>query len=285
MNLNNGQATVNLDPYFKETLEDEVVKNFLSKFKRWNKIAYPIMNDKSNPYISMQDSLVELVNPYVREAILDDGCGDGTLTAKLIQKTGKSFNFIVGTDPDPDILQNVPTTLTEVGFHNKLALIRTSSMTPSILPNQSVGTIISGLGGVAYSGRFLEPTSNGSESHIFTGKDALTKCLKERYRILQPSGILAFSSLVPEPDFKTIRKETILSALRKREFENLIELLLNANRVEKISSFFKKYAQSKLAQYLKIDEWEKVLNKTGFELLDTDKAYADQGVVLVARKR
>lgn len=282
MNLN---TTVNVDPNFRRTLKEEEVKDFFDKFSRWNEIAYPIMNNKSYPYISLQDSLVNLVAPYSGESVLDDGCGDGTITVKLIEKRKKPLRFVVAVDPDLNILQEVPRKITEAGFEGKLALVQSSSMTPSILSDKSVDTILSGLGGIAYSGRYLKPSLNGNGPVQFTGRDALVKCLKERNRILETDGIIAFSSLVPDPDFDVIRRETILSALQKGEFGKVVELILNADLVQNISKFLKEYAQKELSQYLSIEDWKKVLSETGFELLDKDKAYADQGVVLVARKK
>jgi SAM-dependent methyltransferase len=210
------------------------------------------------------------------EVLVDYGCGVGSIAAALVSE---GFGRVIAIDPDLGALGNVPETLQKAGFDGKVDLVQSSSMVPLALDDASVDSIVSGLGAIIYAGYFL----NG---RMLEGRDALRECLRECHRTLKPGGYLAFSSLVPEPDFKRIKWETIWSLFRKGEFRLLAKSLPSAKTVEQISAFMLDCARSGKAHYLTEQEWKNVLTFTDFEVVTIKHGgYAGQGMAIVARRK
>lgn len=264
---------------FQQTLRYPKVRNILAGFKKWNAVALPIMSAMSAPYISIQRALAEAMRERVGKTVLDYGCGTGSITAILIRDAHVDISRVVAVDPDITTLQEVEPTLSRVGFRGKLELINSSSMVPLPLNAEEVDTMVSGLGAITYSGFHLNSVGP------LEGKAALAECLKDCNRVLKPGGYLGFSSLVPNPDFKEIKKQSILSLLKGLRFKALMVAIRNASKIEKASQFMKESAIAGWAHYLTEQQWQQVLQTCGFTVVEFRRgSYAGQGLVVVAQK-
>lgn len=276
-----GKATIETSQEFLRSLWNPEIRKFVTDFERWNNIAGPFMNRVSYPYRSLQRDLVSLLEGKVGPVLLDYGCGAGYIAAALV-KCGDKFrpSRIVAVDPDLGTLSEVQDTLAAAGYRGKLSLLQSSSMVPlSTLQDGEVDTIASGLGAITYSGFHLN--SHG----VLAGRKALLECLKECHRVLKPQGLLGFSSLIPEPNFKRIKWETICSLFRKGEWWLLATSLPSAKTIERLSAFMADCALAGKAHYLTEEEWTSTLSDAGFVVTDVKRGgYAGQGIAFVAKK-
>lgn len=263
---------------FRRSLEHPEIARFLTDFERWNEVALPIMDGMSRPYRSLQCDLISLMRYKAGNSVLDFGCGRGSLTAGLI-RMGESPGRIVALDPDLTIIRQVPATLAAAGFRGSLKLIRSSSMHPLPVESESLDSIVSGLGGITYSGFFF---LNGN---VLCGRDALRFCLRECHRVLKSGGYLGFSSLVPNPDFRKIKWQSIRSLISGLHFISFIVGVMNTPKIEQASLFMKTCAEEGKVHYLSVPEWEGVLGECGFDVQEVKSGgYAGQGLALVAQK-
>lgn len=264
---------------FQQTLQYPKVRDMLAGFTKWNAVALPLTYTMSAPYISIQHALADAMRGRVGKTILDYGCGTGSITAMLIKDNHSDINRVVAVDPDSTTLQEVESTLDKVGFHGQLELINSSSMVPLPLSAEEVDTMVSGLGAIIYSGFHLNSVGP------LEGRAALAECLKDCNRVLKPGGYLGFSSLVPNPDFREIKRQSILSLLKGLRFKSLIVAIRNASKIEKASQFMKEFATAGWAHYLAEQQWQQVLQGCGFTVVEFRRgSYAGQGLVVIAQK-
>ncbi len=265
---------------FQKTLQYPRVREIISDFKRWNTVALPLMGTMSEPYMSIQRALVKAMRGRTGKTILDYGCGSGAIIAMLIKNGASNTSRVIAVDPDRITLQQVPQTLqSSNGFHGQVELVNSSSMVPLPLPDAEVDTIVSGLGAIIYSGFHFN--SVGPKE----GKEALLECLKDCNRVLKLGGYLGFSSLVPNPDFKRIKRQSILSLLKGLRLKALWTAIRNASKIEKASHFMKECAQAGWAHYLTEQQWQDILQSCGFTVIEFQRgSYAGQGLVVVAQK-
>lgn len=264
---------------FEKTLKHPTVRKMLKDFENWNKVALPLMGEMSKPYISIQESLADAMWGKTGKIVLDYGCGNGTILEKLIAR-GSDLELTIALDPDEDTLKQVPDKLKKAGFSGKIELIRSSSMVPLSLGEGEIDSIVSGLGGIAYSG--FHHCSRG----ILEGRMALKECLADCHRVLKPGGYLGFSSLVPDPDFKRIKRESMLAILKGFRLKALWIAIHNAAKIEEASKFMKVVAKAGWAHYLSEEDWRKILDESGFKIIEVRKgSYAGQGLVIVAQKK
>jgi len=265
---------------FLLSLQSPEIRKFITDFERWNNVAGPFMNRVSYPYRSLQRDLVSVMVGRVGSVLVDYGCGAGYIAASLVATGNKDLpSRIIAVDPDLGTLSEVPDTLAKAGYQGKLCLLQSSSMVPLPLQDGEVDTIVSGLGAITYSGFHLN--SHG----VLVGKVALLECLKECHRVLKPQGYLGFSSLIPCPDFKRIKWETIWSLFRKGEWWLLATSLPSAKTVEQLSAFMADCALAGRAHYLTEEEWKDTLSQAGFVATDIKTGgYAGQGIAIAAQK-
>ncbi|MBN1778849.1 MAG: class I SAM-dependent methyltransferase [Candidatus Buchananbacteria bacterium] len=263
---------------FLSTLEHQRVREIISGFERWNQVALPLMGAMSQPYISIQQALVEAMCGRVGSTVLDYGCGTGAIAAMLVRSNQRPSR-IVAVEPDRATLKQVPSTLSRAGFHGRVVLVNSSSMVPLPFRDGEIDAIVSGLGAIIYAGFHL------NNSHCAEGKAALIECLKDCHRALKPDGYLGFSSLVPDPDFRAIKRQSILSLLKGLRLKALWLALKNVGKIEQASQFMKEFAQVGWAHYLTVSQWREALQLAGFRLVDVRcGSYAGQGLVFVAQK-
>lgn len=265
---------------FLLSLKQPEVRRFIADFERWNNVAGPFMNRVSYPYRSLQQDLVSLMIGKTNSVLVDYGCGTGYIASALVATcTTSTPSRIVAVDPDLGSLSEVPNALTSVGYEGELCMLQSSSMVPLPLGNCEVDAIVSGLGAITYSGFHFSPTKH------LVGREALLECLKDCYRVLKPQGYLGFSSLIPNPNFKRIKWETIWSLFRKGEWWLLATSLPSARKVEHLSSFMAECALAGKAHYLTEEEWREVLSLAGFTVTCVKTGgYAGQGIAIVAQK-
>lgn len=260
---------------FLQTLDDPRVRAFITAFARWNEVALPIMNAVSAPYLSIQEALAKAMAGKVGGVMVDFGCGTGSMSMALLD----GVHRIIAVDPDLETLRTVPQNLRNAGYAGDLTLVNSSSMVPLPLEDGEADAIVSGLGAVIYSG--FHVSSVGS----FEGEDALSACLGDCNRVLRPGGYLGFSSLVPDPDFGAIKRQSIWGLAKALRFKALVTAIMNSRKIEAVSGFMKESARAGHAHYLPEERWQGLLVRSGFGEIEFFRgSYAGQGLVVTARK-
>jgi ubiquinone/menaquinone biosynthesis C-methylase UbiE len=256
-------------------LDDPRVRAFITAFERWNEVALPIMNAVSTPYLSIQKALAKAMAGKVGGVVVDFGCGAGSMSMALFEGVYR----IIAVDPDLETLRTVPQNLHNAGYTGDLTLVNSSSMVPLPLEDGEVDAIVSGLGAVIYSG--FHVSSAGS----FEGEAALAACLRDCNRVLKMGGCLGFSSLVPNPDFGAIKRQSIWGLAKAMRFKALVTAIMNSHKIEAVSGFMKESARAGHAHYLSEERWQDVLGRNGFGGIEFSRgSYAGQGLVVTARK-
>jgi ubiquinone/menaquinone biosynthesis C-methylase UbiE len=262
---------------FLASLDNPDIRRFFSDFERWNSVAGPFMNQVCYPYISLRANLAEIMKGWVGSVLMDYGSGPGYIAAALVHNSGASK--VIAVDPDLGALGTVPDNLAASGYNGEVDLIQSSSMVCLPLKDETVDTIVSSLGGIAYSGFFL------NHSGMKMGQEALLECLKECRRVLRAGGVLGFSSLIPNPNFKRIKWEGVWDVIRKGQFRTFIKFFPQIKGIEAVSAFMLDCASSGKAHYLSEQQWTELLAQAGFTVVKArNGGYAGQGIAIVAQK-
>jgi len=258
---------------------ERLIPGYLENFSRWNRVVSFGLNTFSYPYRNQQEVVIFLANQTLANktqeeiTILDDGCGEGRVIEEIT--AANKIKTVTALDPDEKILNKI-----SFKCHSpNLYLIVSFSFISLPLLSESVDLIISNLGGVTYGSLFFE------KANIYKKREALEKVLKERKRILKKGGYLIIGSLVPQPDFLRIKKETIAHLLKTFNLKGFWYIFRNRKSMMEASWFMTKYAEEGWAHYLSTDEWKEILEKEGF-LIEEIKTghYSGQGIVLLVKK-
>ena len=254
---------------------EKEIPGWLKNFKKWNKVVSFGLNEFSFPYRDQQNVVIEEALKISWKTLLDDGAGEGRVIFELLSKDKEKR--IIALDPDKEILKR-GAQRTKI-FSSSITFLLSSSFIPLPLEKNSLDLIISNLGGITYGSLYFE------DEKLFLKKEALKKILKERKRVLKEGGHLIIGSLLPQPDFLRIKKETITYLFKTLNFRGLFYILKNRKEMMEASSFMTKYAEEGWAFYLFPQEWKEILLKEGFIVKKIRIGhYSEQGVVILAQK-
>jgi len=269
------------DEEFRQIRKHPEIKNFILDFYRWNKEVLWLVNSTSHPYISMQQTLARQADSHIGEVLVDLGCGTGGFCSQLLQVDGKAIRKIFAIDIDWKALVEVPEALRQANYCGKVALIQGSSMSRLPIWDGSVDSVVSSLGGLMYAGWWFEGGKLVAQKRL-----ALLNCLQDINRVLRPNGCLAFSAPKPEPDWGAILRDSVGWLIKTGRLTELYKAIRYGVPAKKLSAFMNRVERAGYAHYLCVEEWQALLEQTGFEIISSSfgECYAKQGVVIVARK-
>lgn len=269
------------DPEFGLLKKHPSVERFINDFWMWNEKVLWLLSSTSHPYIELQEKLARLASPYLGEIMVDLGCGTGNFLIRLFQLNGKPVRKIFALDIDWESLVQVPGNLRKSGYQGKVGLIHGSTMSELPIWSESVDCVVSSLGGLMYAGWTFEDGRLVSE-----GRRSLINCLRDINRILKPNGCLAFSAPKPNPNWGAVLRDSLRWLLVNRRFHDFFKSLGKGLMAKKLSAFMNKVESTGHAHYLSLEDWEKYLKLTGFEIISSSfgEVYAKQGIVVVAKK-
>lgn len=258
------------------------VGQFLENFSIWNEFALPFMTKVSEPYRDQQRAVARLATAACGEVLVDYGCGLGGTTAQMLLRGAKPKR-VIAIDPDANVLRKMPANLRIIGYRGEIHRWQTASMYALPLKAESIDTVISGLGGITYAHPWIfqwDPIEYSERGQ------ALASCLHDAARVLRPNGHLVFSSLLPNPDFNSIRTATMRGLLQKLAFGKLFQVIRKGKRIQSLSQFMKEHAARGEAHYLSEEAWVELLAESGFDTVEVEHGiYAHQGIAIKARKR
>jgi len=258
------------------------VRQFMLDFYVWNEKVLWLVTSTSQPYIEMQRKLAHMVNPFVGKSLVDLGCGSGDFCAQLFQSNGASVKKIFAIDIDWKVLTKVPDVLSAAGYRQEVALIQGSTMSKLPIWDSSVDCVVSSLGGLMYAGWWFD-----DKQMAWEGQAALLECLGDIRRILRPGGYLAFSAPRPNPDWGAVLKGSIRWLIKHGQLVKLYRAIRYGVPAKHLSQFMNQVESEGHAHYLSVEEWSKLLDQAGFEVIESSfgEVYAKQGVVVLARKK
>jgi SAM-dependent methyltransferase len=268
-------------PEFKVLRKHPAVRGFIRDFWEWNEKVLWLLNSTSHPYIELQEQLAKKVSPYLGRSIVDLGCGAGNFCARLFELNGHEVRKISAVDIDWKSLAQVTQTLKDASYRHKVALIQSSTMSELPMWSESVDCVVSSLGGIMYAGWWFE-----DGKMVCEGRDALYRCLIDINRILKPGGYLAFSTPRPNPNWGAVLRNSLFWLATHGKFIDLFRSLGSGLQAKKLSTFMHQVEKEGHAHYLSLEEWQDLLSRVGFEIIDSSfgEYYAKQGVIVIARK-
>jgi len=207
--------------------------------------------------------------------VLDLGCGGGTLTRGVWQRTRGQITEILGADCAPANATRYEQIAQEFNAGSKIqfAVVNFSQGLPD-WPEHRFDVIISGLS-LTYAEHFDEATQRWTQSaydHIF----------QEMFRVLVPGGRVAFSVNVPEPSWWTVGWYSFVTALRRTP--NPRRFLKNLWRMNQYGRWLKAEARVGRFHYLPAEAVHEKLRQAGFEEIHHQLSYAKQAFVFRATR-
>lgn len=218
---------------------------------------------------------LDLAEPGAHQHWLDLGCGGGTLTRGIWQRTGGTIGSVTGVDTaganaaryqamDQELNAAGRIQFRHADFSGGLALF-------------AEGTFDHAISGLSMS--YAESFDPATGRWTRTAYDHL---MAELYRVIRPGGRLVFSVNVPEPSWLTVGLKSLVGGLagsRQR-----LKFLKNSARMLRYGAWLKREARVGRFHYLPAAETTSILRAAGFQHVTHRVVYAKQAFLFRAEK-
>ena len=207
--------------------------------------------------------------------VLDLGCGGGTLTRGLWERSGGTVGGILGVDYAAANAQRYDKLAAELnaGDRIRFEVVNFSRGLPT-LADATFDCVVSGLS-ITYAEYYDEAERRWTQQ-------AYDGLFHEVFRVLKPGGRFAFSVNVPNPSWWTVGLKSFFGALRASP--KPLRLLKNLNRMNRYGRWLKQEADKGRFHYLPADEVTAKLAAAGFAGIGRQLGYAGQAFVFHADK-
>jgi len=207
--------------------------------------------------------------------VLDLGCGGGTLTRGLWERSAGAVGGILGVDYAAANAQRYEKLAAELHAVGRIAFdaVNFSHGLPT-LPSADFDCVLSGLS-ITYAEHYDEAAGRWTQQ-------AYDGLFHEVFRVLKPGGRFAFSVNVPNPSWWTVGLTSVFGALRRSP--KPLRLLKNLNRMNRYGRWLKRQADLGRFHYLPAEQVAAKLAAAGFTAIGHTLSYAGQAFVFHADK-
>ena len=234
----------------------------------WSQCDLPIFQ-------KLVDDTLNLADPHPGEDWLDLGCGGGTLTRGVWNRTGGLVGSVTGADTadanaaryeamDRDFRAGGRVRFRHADFSHGLPQFADATFDHAV----------SGLS-LSYAESFDPRTGTWT-------RDAYDGVMRELFRVIRPGGRLVFSVNVPDPSWLTVGLRSLAGGLagsRKR-----LKFLKNSARMLRYGAWLKREARAGRFHYLPAEQTADALRAAGFATVTHTTSYAGQAFIFRAEK-
>ena len=218
---------------------------------------------------------LDLAAPKAGESWLDLGCGGGTLSRGLWERTGGTVGRVVGLDYAAANADRYAVLARDLGAGDRIRFEHGDfSGGLARFPDGSFDHAVSGLS-ISYAEHFDEATQRWTQSAY----DAL---LKDVHRVLKPGGRFVFSVNVPEPSWWAVGLRSLFGAVAQSR--RPLKFLKNCLRMNQYGAWLKAEARTGRFHYLPAAETTAKLTAAGFTDVRHALVYARQAFLFCATK-
>ena len=218
---------------------------------------------------------LDLAAPKAGEAWLDLGCGGGTLTRGLWERSGGAVGRVVGLDYAAANAARYETLARELSSGDRIAFEHGDfSGGLARFADASFDHAVSGLA-ISYAEHFDEASGRWTQ-------EAYDALLGEVFRVLKPGGRFVFSVNVPEPSWWAVGLRSLVGAVSQSR--RPLKFLKNCLRMNGYGAWLKAEARAGRFHYLPAAETATKLRAAGFVDVRHTLTYARQAFLFTATK-
>jgi ubiquinone/menaquinone biosynthesis C-methylase UbiE len=228
------------------------------------------------PYQRLLQDTIDWVDPGPKERWLDLGCGGGSVTRALWERTKGTVGAVIGLDcaaANGLAYKRLRETLGSVGEDRIQFIHHDFSSGLGLFGDSAFDHAVSGLS-ISYAESYDESTGRWTSV-------AYDRLLAELWRVIRPGGRLVFSVNVPEPSWATVAWRSIPSFLGGGA---TLSSLKKAWRMLRYGRWLKREARIGRFHYLPEAEVRRKLISSGFASIDCRMSYCDQAYIFRAVK-
>jgi ubiquinone/menaquinone biosynthesis C-methylase UbiE len=234
---------------------------------------------RQNEFPAYQELLADTLawaDPGPRERWLDLGCGGGTISRALWERTGAAVGSVVGIDcaaANEDAYRQLRARLGPLPAERFRFVHHDFSAGLGVFPDAAFDHAVSGLS-ISYAESFDEAAGRWTEK-------AYDHLLAEVWRVIGPGGRFVFSVNVPEPSWAKVAWRSFTSLCRS---ERPLRSLKCAGRMLRYGRWLKQEARTGRFHYFSAPEVMRRLRRAGFTGISHRLSYCDQAYIFRAFK-
>jgi ubiquinone/menaquinone biosynthesis C-methylase UbiE len=225
-------------------------------------------------YRELLKDTLDWAAPAAGECWLDLGCGGGTLTRALWEKSAGEVAEVVGVDcagANALAYERLRASLRPDPPERIRFVCHDFSSGCDLFPDRSFDHAVSGLS-ISYAESYDERNARWT-------KTAYDRVLSEVHRVLRPGGRFVFSVNVPEPSWGKVGLRSVLGYFKARK---PLRLLKQSWRMMRYGAWLKREARLGRFHYLPHQEVTARLRTAGFADIEVRTSYAGQAYVFRA---
>ncbi len=228
------------------------------------------------PYQQLLKDTLDWAAPGAQERWLDLGCGGGSVTRAIWERTSGAVGAVVGLDcaaANDDAYRRLRETLSPTPADRIQFIHHDFSSGLGLFPDGVFDHAVSGLS-ISYAESYDESAGR------WTGA-AYDRLLGELLRVIRPGGRLVFSVNVPEPSWAKVAWRSLPGFFHG---EHTLRSLKRSWRMLRYGRWLKREARTGRFHYLPATEVNRRLTATGFVSIAHRLSYCDQAYVFRALK-
>ncbi|HVK18012.1 MAG TPA: class I SAM-dependent methyltransferase [Fimbriiglobus sp.] len=228
------------------------------------------------PYQKLLADTLDWAAPGLGERWLDLGCGGGSISQAIWERTGGQVAEVVGADcaaANEDAYARLRESLSPPPGMRVRFVCHDFSSGLEPFADGGFDHAVSGLS-ISYAESFDESTGRWTTA-------AYDRLLAEVFRVIRPGGRFVFSVNVPEPSWGKVARHSLGAALRS---DHPLRFLKRSLRMMRYGRWLKREARTGRFHYLPAEVVTRKLTDVGFGPVAHRLSYCDQAYIFRALK-